>query len=56
VPAGLPFSYDATSVAAAEEWNLICADGEFDISGRTKDLRALPLLCRHQATRCTLDQ
>jgi hypothetical protein len=29
---GLPFSHDATSLAAAEVWNLICADGEFDIS------------------------
>ena len=93
VPAGLPFSHDATSLAAADVWNLICADGEFDISfhpagfdggyaqlavnahrlrvdevevvvadladvirskesaGRPKDLRALPLLYRHQATR-----
>jgi hypothetical protein len=32
VPDGLPFSHDATSLAAAEMWNLICADGEFDIS------------------------
>ena len=32
VPDGLPFSHDATSLAAAERWNLICADGEFDIS------------------------
>ena len=32
VPEGLPFSHDATSLAAAEVWNLICADGEFDIS------------------------
>jgi hypothetical protein len=32
VPAGLPFSHDATSLAAAEVWNLICPDGEFDIS------------------------
>ena len=29
---GLPFSHDATSLAAAEIWNLICPDGEFDIS------------------------
>ncbi len=27
-----PFRHDATSLAAAEVWNLICADGEFDIS------------------------
>lgn len=32
IPDGLPFSHDATSLAAAETWNLICADGEFDIS------------------------
>lgn len=32
VPDGLQFSHDATSLAAAEMWNLICADGEFDIS------------------------
>lgn len=93
VPEGLPFSHDATSLAAADVWNLICPDGEFDISfhpsgfaggyaelavnahrlrvgevevvvadladvirskesaGRPKDLRVLPLLYRHQATR-----
>lgn len=32
VPEGLPFRHDATSLAAAEVWNLVCADGEFDIS------------------------
>jgi hypothetical protein len=32
VPGGLPFSHDATSLAAAEVWNLVCPDGEFDIS------------------------
>jgi hypothetical protein len=32
VPEGLPFSHDATSLAAADVWDLICADGEFDIS------------------------
>ena len=32
VPEGLPFSHDATSLGAAEIWNLICADGEFGIS------------------------
>ncbi len=32
VPDGLPFSHDATSLAPAEMWNLICPDGEFDIS------------------------
>jgi hypothetical protein len=32
VPDGLPFSHDAASLAAAEVWNLVCADGEFDIS------------------------
>jgi len=32
MPDGLPFSHDAASLAAADVWNLICADGEFDIS------------------------
>jgi hypothetical protein len=32
VPEGVPFSHDAKSLAAAEVWNLVCADGEFDIS------------------------
>ena len=32
VPDGLPFSHDATSLAAAEVWNLTCPDGEFDIT------------------------
>jgi hypothetical protein len=32
VPDGLPFTHDATSLAAAEVWNLVCADGEFGIS------------------------
>src|ERR1700730_12140652 len=32
IPDGLPFSHDATSLAAADVWNLICPDGEFDIS------------------------
>ena len=32
VPDGLPFSHDATSLAAAEVWKLTCPDGEFDIS------------------------
>jgi hypothetical protein len=32
VAEGLPFSHDATSLAAAEVWNLVCADGEFNIS------------------------
>jgi hypothetical protein len=31
-PGGLPFSHAATSLAAAEVWNLIWADGEFHIS------------------------
>ncbi len=34
VPGGLPFSHDATSLAAADVWNLTCPDGEFDISFR----------------------
>lgn len=32
VPEGLPFGHDAASLGAAETWNLVCADGEFDIS------------------------
>jgi hypothetical protein len=32
VPGGLPFSHDAASLAAADGWNLICAEGEFDIT------------------------
>jgi hypothetical protein len=32
VPDGLPFSHDAASLAAADVWNLVCPDGEFDIS------------------------
>ena len=32
VPDGLPFGHDAASLAAADVWHLICADGEFDIS------------------------
>lgn len=32
VPEGVRFSHDATSLGAAEVWNLVCADGEFDIS------------------------
>ena len=31
-PDGPPFTHDATSLAAAEVWNLVCADGEFYIS------------------------
>ncbi len=32
VPEGLPFGHDATSLAVAEVWNLVCSYGEFDIS------------------------
>jgi hypothetical protein len=32
VPDGLPFGHDAASLAAAEVWSLVCADGEFGIS------------------------
>jgi hypothetical protein len=32
VPEGLPFGHNAASLAAADTWNLICDDGEFDIS------------------------
>jgi len=34
VPDGLPLSHDATSLGAAETWNLICDYGEFDLSFR----------------------
>ena len=34
VPGGLPFSHDAVSLGAAEAWNLICDNGEFDLSFR----------------------
>jgi hypothetical protein len=34
VPDGLPFSHDAMSLGAAETWNLICDNGEFDLSFR----------------------
>jgi hypothetical protein len=33
-PGGLPFGHDATSLAAADVWNLTCPDGEFDVSFR----------------------
>ena len=33
-PEGLPFGHDAASLAAAEVWNLVCDDGELDISFR----------------------
>jgi hypothetical protein len=29
---GLPFDHDARSLGGSSVWNLICADGEFDIS------------------------
>lgn len=32
VPGGPPFDHNGASLAAASEWNLICADGEFDLS------------------------
>lgn len=92
-PDGLPFDHDGSSLGAGEMWNLICPDGEFDISfrpsgfgrgfedlidrahrvrvahvevmvadlddvirskeeaGRPKDLRVLPLLYRHRASK-----
>ena len=40
VPDGLPFRHDATSLAAAEVWNLVCADGEFYISFLTREWRS----------------
>jgi hypothetical protein len=33
-PEGLPFDHDGRSLGASSVWNLICADGEFDISFR----------------------
>jgi hypothetical protein len=90
---GLRFDHDAKSLRRADMWNLICAQGEFDISfrpagfaggytqlvarahrvvvdgvevlvadlddvirskelaGRPKDLRVLPVLYRHSASR-----
>jgi hypothetical protein len=32
VPDGLPFRHDATSLAAADGWRMICPDSEFGIS------------------------
>jgi hypothetical protein len=32
VPEGLPFDHDATSLAAARVWNLVCPYGEFDLT------------------------
>ena len=32
VPDGLPFDHDGASLADAFVWNLICPDGEFDLS------------------------
>jgi hypothetical protein len=34
VPEGLPFDRDGRSLGGSSVWNLICADGEFDISFR----------------------
>lgn len=34
VPDGLPFDHDGHSLGASAVWNLICDDGEFDISFR----------------------
>lgn len=39
-PHGLPFRHDATSLAAADVWNLICADGEFDLTFRPSGFAA----------------
>jgi len=39
-PGGLPFGHDAHSLAAAEMWNLICPDGEFDITFRPSGFAA----------------
>ena len=34
IPEGLPFDHDGQSLGASAVWNLICPDGEFDISFR----------------------
>jgi hypothetical protein len=34
VPGGLAFDHDAASLAAVDTWNLVCSEGEFDISFR----------------------
>jgi hypothetical protein len=39
-PHGLPFGHDAASLAGAEIWNLICHDGEFDITFRPSGFAA----------------
>src|SRR3984957_16452605 len=31
-PAGLPFDHDGRSLTVSSVWNLICPDGEFDIT------------------------
>ena len=37
---GLPFDHDGRSIGASSVWNLICADGEFDISFRPSGFEA----------------
>jgi hypothetical protein len=40
VPEGLPFDHGRRSLGASSVWNLICADGEFDISFRPSGFEA----------------
>jgi hypothetical protein len=40
VPEGLPFDHGGRSLGASSVWNLICADGEFDISFRPSGFEA----------------
>jgi hypothetical protein len=48
VPEGLEFNHDATSLAAADVWNLICRYGEFDISFRPEGFtQGYPELAPH---------
>jgi hypothetical protein len=52
VPDGLPFSHDAISLATAEVWNLVCADGEFGISFHPSGLRAAVLSLQSTPIAC----
>jgi hypothetical protein len=40
VPDGLPFEHDGRSLGASPVWNLICPDGEFDLSFRPSGFEA----------------
>lgn len=45
-PAGLPFAYDATSLAAARTWNLITDAGDLDLSFEPSGTQGYPDLRR----------